>query len=95
MTGWNHIVPPDEQLPVPPEVTPWAWLPEIHEPPESPGSAQALLRVRPETAPWAYTMVSSRPRMVPQRQPVVRPDRQTELPTAASCEPATSTLPPA
>ena len=53
LTGWNHIVPPEEQLPVPPEVTPWAWLPEIHEPPESPGSAQALLRVRPETAPWA------------------------------------------
>ena len=37
--------------PLPPEVTPWAWLPEIQLPPESPGSAHALLRDRPETAP--------------------------------------------
>ena len=47
------MVPPDEQLPEPPEVTPWAWLPEIQEPPESPGSAQALLRLRPDTEPCA------------------------------------------
>src|SRR3954453_4688911 len=83
LTGWNHIVPPDVQLPVPPEVTPCAWLPEIQEPPESPGSAQASLRDRPETAPWAYTTVSFRPSRVPQCQPEVRPDRQIELPIAA------------
>ncbi len=45
-------MPPTEQLPLPPEVTPWAWVPEIHEPPESPGSAQTLVRVTPETVPW-------------------------------------------
>ena len=44
-------MPPEVQLPEPPEVTPWAWLPDIHEPPESPGSAQALVRVRPLTVP--------------------------------------------
>src|SRR5689334_6838430 len=53
LTGWKYIVPPLVQLPDPPEVTPCAWLPEIQDPPESPGSAQALLRVSPYTAPCA------------------------------------------
>jgi hypothetical protein len=35
---------------------------------------------------WAWT--------TPQRQPVVRPERQIELPTLATCEPATATVPP-
>jgi hypothetical protein len=39
-------------------------------------------------------IVSLRPCRVPHRQPVVRPDRQIELPIAASAEPATTTLPP-
>jgi hypothetical protein len=46
-------VPPVEQLPLPPEVTPWAWLPEMNEPPESPPSAQALVWVAPYTGPAA------------------------------------------
>jgi hypothetical protein len=32
--------------------------------------------------------------MTPQRQPVVRPERQIELPTLATVEPATCTSPP-
>ena len=32
------MVPPVEQLPEPPEVTPWAWSPESQAPPESPPS---------------------------------------------------------
>jgi hypothetical protein len=31
--------------------------------------------------------------MVPHRQPVVEPERQTDEPTAASVEPATGTVP--
>jgi hypothetical protein len=50
-TGWKYVVPPEVQLPDPPEVTPCAWLPDSHEPPESPGSAQTLVRVRPVTVP--------------------------------------------
>lgn len=51
LTGWWYVVPPTLQLPEPPEVTPWAWLPEMNEPPESPGCAHALVRVRPVTRP--------------------------------------------
>jgi hypothetical protein len=32
--------------------------------------------------------------IVPQRRPVVEPERQTDAPTAASVEPATATVPP-
>src|SRR5690606_19308632 len=50
-SGWKKVTPPTVQLPDPPEVTPCAWLPDIHGPPESPGSAHTFVRVRPETAP--------------------------------------------
>ena len=36
--------PAQVQSPEPPEVTPWAWSTEMKEPPESPGSAQTLVR---------------------------------------------------
>ena len=32
--------------------------------------------------------------MMPQREPVVEPERQTEAPTGASVEPFTGTVPP-
>ena len=48
---WKKVVPPELQLPEPPEVTPWAWPPLIHDPPESPGSAQAFVLVSPVTVP--------------------------------------------
>ena len=51
-TGWKYVVPPEEQLPEPPEVMPWACVPASSEPPESPGSAHTLVRIRPETVPW-------------------------------------------
>ena len=54
LTGWKNVVPPDVQFPEPPEVKPCAWtrvapLGDTYAPPESPGSAQTLVRVRPET----------------------------------------------
>ncbi len=53
MTGWKNVVPPEEQLPLPPEVRPSAVLPEKSAPPLSPGSAQTLVWIRPETMPSA------------------------------------------
>ena len=47
LTGWNQVSPPLEQLPQPPDVTPWAWSPVMNEPPESPPSAQTLVLVAP------------------------------------------------
>ena len=52
-TGWKKVWPPDEQLPEPPEVMPWACEPARSEPPESPGSAQTSVWMRPETLPSA------------------------------------------
>ena len=43
LTGWKNVAPPTVQSPEPPEVTPWAWSPESHGPPESPPSAQTLV----------------------------------------------------
>jgi hypothetical protein len=38
--------------PEPPEVTPWALIPEAtHEPPESPGSAHTLAWIWPQNTP--------------------------------------------
>ncbi|WP_446723552.1 trypsin-like serine protease [Micromonospora sp. S4605] len=51
LTGWKKVTPPRVQSPEPPEVTPWAWSPESQAPPESPGSAQTLVRVSPVTVP--------------------------------------------
>jgi hypothetical protein len=40
-------LPPPLQLPLPPESTPWAWPgPVMNDPPESPPSEQAVVRVR-------------------------------------------------
>jgi len=50
-TGLKYVVPPWVQSPEPPEVTPCAWLPLIQAPPESPGSAQTFVLVRPVTVP--------------------------------------------
>src|SRR5689334_16184227 len=94
LTGWKYMTPPEVQLPEPPEVTPCAWLPASQEPPESPGSAQAFVRVSPETVPSAYVTEAFFCWMVPQCQPVVEPERQTAAPTVASVEPATATVPP-
>src|ERR687894_161728 len=87
------MTPPEVQLPEPPEVTPCAWSPVSHEPPESPGSAQALVRVSPVIVPSGYVTDAFFCWIVPQRQPVVEPDRHTDEPTAASVEPATGTVP--
>ena len=82
------------QSPEPPEVTPCAWLPEMNEPPESPGSAHTEVRVTPATVPsWYVTLVLSCC-TVPQCQPVVDPERHTEEPTVACTEPATCALEP-
>ena len=47
------MVPPEEQLPDPPDVTPCAWVPAMSEPPESPGSAHTFVRISPLTVPCA------------------------------------------
>jgi len=47
--GWKTLVPPTEELPLPPEVRPRPVEPENSGPPLSPGSAQMLVRIRPET----------------------------------------------
>lgn len=47
VTGWKNVVPPLEQLPLPPEVRPSAVLPENNAPPLSPGSAQTLVWIMP------------------------------------------------
>ncbi len=94
MTGWKNVSPPTVQSPEPPEVTPWAWSPESHGPPESPPSAQTSVRVRPVTAPSGYRTVWFFARIVPQNVPVVEPERHTAAPTGASVLPATgSSLP--
>ncbi|CAM5506713.1 hypothetical protein SHIRM173S_11639 [Streptomyces hirsutus] len=49
VTGWKKVVPPEEQLPLPPEVRPTALPPEKSEPPLSPGSAQTSVWIRPLT----------------------------------------------
>src|SRR4051794_14346422 len=51
VTGWKNVVPPEVQLPLPPEVRPSAVDPANREPPLSPGSAQTLVRIRPVTVP--------------------------------------------
>ena len=51
-TGWKYVVPPEEQLPDPPDVTPCACVPAMSEPPESPGSAHTFVRISPLTVPW-------------------------------------------
>src|SRR6185312_11529690 len=89
LTGWKKVSPPTVQSPEPPEVTPCAWSPESHGPPESPPSAQTLVRVRPVTAPSGYTTVWFLARIVPQNVPVVEPERQIAAPTGASVLPAT------
>lgn len=62
----------------------------VQGPPESPGSAQTLVRVSScTTSPPTYCTVSFVPSSVPQCQPVVVPERQTEDPVGASAEPRT------
>ena len=51
VTGWKNVVPPVLQLPLPPEVRPSALVPSYSGPPESPGSAQTLVWISPETVP--------------------------------------------
>lgn len=51
VTGWKKVSPPEEQSPLPPEVSPIAASPSKSAPPLSPGSAQTVVSIRPETDP--------------------------------------------
>src|SRR5262245_18490888 len=97
-TGWKKVVPPELQLPEPPEVRPMAVTVDVplltREPPESPGSAHTLVRIIWLTEPSAYRTVVFTALIVPQCQPVVEPDRQTAWPTLPLDEPVTRTSAP-
>ena len=50
-TGWKKVVPPLVQSPLPPEVSPSAFVPSYSGPPESPPSAHTVVWIRPLTRP--------------------------------------------
>ncbi len=54
VTGWKNVVPPVEQLPLPPDVMPRAVDPLYSAPPESPGSAQTVVWIMPRTTPLPW-----------------------------------------
>src|SRR3954453_11506660 len=83
VTGWKNVVPPVLQLPLPPEVSPRAFVPSYSGTPEGPPSAQTLVWIRPRTVPSAYRTVAFSAWTVPVCVPVVDPVRVTCSPTTA------------